>query len=102
MQLAYPVLRAYLGRGARLWLAVRLLASGILLVAGLNPLRLAPAAVVEIVVFSVIACLVDTYWHHERAWLGNLGIRPLTLGSLFVFPALLGETILAILRTWTT
>ena len=88
------IVRAYLSRGARLWLAIRVTLSGVLLLAGANPIQLSAAAVVEIVFLSVVVSLLETQRRRERALLANLGVRPLLLGALFAGPALIGEVAL--------
>jgi hypothetical protein len=88
------IVRAYLSRGARLWLATRVMLSAVLLLAGTNPVRLSAAVAVAIVLLTVVVSLLDTHRRRERALLGNLGIRPLLLGALFAGPALIGEVAL--------
>ncbi|MDQ3243269.1 MAG: hypothetical protein M3Q09_06050 [Gemmatimonadota bacterium] len=85
---------AYLSRGARFWLATRALMTGVFLLAGTNPLQLSTAVVVELILLSVVLAFVDTYRHHERALIANLGIRPFVLVILFAAPALIGEVAL--------
>ena len=77
-----------------MWLAIRVTLSGVLLLAGANPIQLSAAAVVEIVFLSVVVSLLETHRRRERALLANLGVRPLLLGALFAGPALIGEVAL--------
>ncbi|MEO7456916.1 MAG: hypothetical protein ABIY52_11690 [Gemmatimonadaceae bacterium] len=44
-----------------------------------------------IVLLSVGVSLLETHLRRERAFLGNLGVRPLVIGLLFAAPALIGE-----------
>jgi len=85
------VVQAYLARGARLWLISRAMLSVVFLVAGTNPVRLNVGAVVEIILLSVGVSFLETKRRRERAFLSNLGVRPLTLGVLFAGPAIIGE-----------
>jgi len=86
--------RAYISRGARLWLLTRALVCGVFLFVGTNPLQLSAAAIVGIVVLSVVLGFVETYSRRERVFVANLGLRPLWLGGLFAAPAIIGEVVL--------
>lgn len=88
------VVRAYLSRGARLWLATRAMLAAVFLLAGSNPLRLSAAVVLEVILLSVVVSFLNTHRHRERALLGNLGVRPFMLAILFAGPALIGEAAL--------
>jgi hypothetical protein len=88
--------RAYLSRGAQLWLVTRALLSGVFLLAGTNPIQLSGAAGVEIMLLSVAVSFLETRRRRERAFLANLGVRPLILGALFAGPAMIGEIALRI------
>jgi hypothetical protein len=88
------IVRAYLSRGTRLWLITRAMLSGVILLAGINPVRLSAIAGVEIILLSVVVSVLETQRRRERAFLANLGVRPLTLGVLFAGPAVLGEVAL--------
>jgi hypothetical protein len=85
------VVRAYVFRGARLWLGTRALITGAFLLASTNPVLISAAAIVGIIALSVIVGFLDTRRHRERAFLANMGVRPLHLSVLFAGPALLGE-----------
>lgn len=92
------IARAYIARGLRMWFGTRALVTGILLL-GASDLRLSLPAMIQVVTLSIALCFVDTHRLRERALLGNLGIRPLTLATLFALPALLGElAIRAVIR----
>lgn len=82
---------AYLSRGARLWLLIRIAATVVLVMAGADPLRLSGAVVTALIVLSVTVSFLDTYRHREHALLGNLAVSPLTLCILLTLPALAGE-----------
>lgn len=88
------VVRAYLSRGARLWLVTRAMLSGVFLLAGTNPVQLSAAVVVAIILLSVVLGFLETHRRRERAFLANLGVRPLVLGALFAGPAMIGEVAL--------
>ena len=92
------IVRAYLLRGARLWLGSRGLVSLMLLLRGFDPLRLSSVAMLTMIVLSVAVCFADTRRLRERALLGNLGVSPFILGALFAGPAIIGEAALATLR----
>lgn len=85
------IVRAYVVRGARLWLIARLAIVVLFLLGGTDPVRLSTSVTVALVVLTVAICFLDTYRHRERAFLGNLGVGPLLLTTMFVTPALLGE-----------
>jgi hypothetical protein len=68
--------------------------SGVFLLAGTNPVQLSAAAGVEIILLSVVVSVLETRRRRERAFLANLGVRPLILGALFTGPAMLGEVAL--------
>lgn len=59
--------------------------------AGTDPVRLSTPVMVALVVLTVAICFLDTYRHRERAFLGNLGVGPLLLATMFVTPVLIGE-----------
>lgn len=84
------IVRAYVARGIRLWLAMRAIVTCLLLL-GASSQRLSLSAMIQLVVVSVALCFLDTHRRRERALLGNLGVRPLTLAVLFALPAVLGE-----------
>src|SRR6185437_8055272 len=85
------IVRAYLGRGLRLWLAVRAVGTAVLLLGHVNPIRLPVASNIQLVAFSVGVCFLETYRLRERALLGNLGVRPGALAVIFSLPAIVGE-----------
>jgi hypothetical protein len=85
------VARAYLARGAWLWLATRLLVMLAFLWADLDPLQLSLGIALQVIVLSVVAGFLDVHRRRERALLGNLGIGSRPLGAMFLAPAVAGE-----------
>lgn len=85
------IVRAYLGRGLGLWLAVRAVGTAVLLVGRVNPMRLPVASSIQLVAFAVGVCFLETHRQRERALLGNLGVRPASLAVIFALPAIVGE-----------
>lgn len=85
---------AYLTRGAKLWLGVRVIVSAVFLAARVNPLRLSGEAVVAIVVLSVVLGIVETYRLREQVLLANFAVAPAMLGVMFAVPAIIGEYVL--------
>ena len=85
------IVQAYLSRGARLWLIVRAMLSGVFLLAGTNPVRLSALVGVEIVLLTGAVSFLEIRRRRERALLANLGVRPLVCGALSAAPALIGE-----------
>lgn len=85
------VVRAYLWRGCRVWLGTRVLASGVYLLGGVDPIRLPFASIGQLVFLTVVLCFLDTHRQRERALLGNLAVGRGSLAALFAGPAILGE-----------
>lgn len=96
MLLSWLLARAYMARGARLWLITRALVSGAFLYLGTNPLHLSAVAVVGIVVLSIVLGFADTYVRRERVFLANLGLRAVLLSTFFAAPAMIGELVLRV------
>lgn len=96
------IVRAYATRGALLWVGTRAALSGVFLHGGVDPSRLSSVAIGEAVVLSIVVCFVETYRRHERALLGNLAVRPVTLAVLFAIPAILGEVAIRVGRLVVT
>lgn len=90
------IVRAYLFRGALLWIVTRAAITGALVLAGGNALRLSTAAVVEVILLIVALGWIETRRRRESALLGNLGVPPLALSAIFAAPALLGEIVVRI------
>ncbi|MEO5815288.1 MAG: hypothetical protein ABIT20_08420 [Gemmatimonadaceae bacterium] len=85
------IARAYLTRGAWLWIGARLLASAVIALSNTNPLDFSLTASLLIVAISTALGIVDVARRHERALLENLGVSRLMLLAFFAGPALLGE-----------
>ncbi len=66
MKFSAIIARSYLARGARLWLGTRAILTAIFFLAGIDPLRLAPAVVAEIVDIER-RCLSCRYLAPSRA-----------------------------------
>ncbi len=95
--LPHPTItRAFVARGARLWLAARLLVSGTVLLAGMNPLDLAWPAVLLVVAGSFALGALDVHRRHERVLLENLTISRTTVALFFLVPAAAGEIMIAL------
>lgn len=90
------LVRAYLVRGASLWLVARVALSGVFLLAGINPVQLSAAVVGEIILLSIGLSFLETRRRRERAFLANLAVGPLVLGALFAGPPIIGEFALRI------
>lgn len=85
------LLRAYLLRGALIWLGVRMIVATIVFFAGGSPLQLSAATSLEVVAISVILGFVEFSRRRERALLANLGVSRLILFWICLFPACVGE-----------
>ena len=85
------LLRAYLLRGALIWLGVRMIVAVIVSLAGGSPLQLSAATSLEVVAISVILGFVEFSRRRERALVANLGVSRLVLFWMYLFPASLGE-----------
>ena len=88
------VVRAYLLRGALLWIVARAAITGALVLAGGDALKLSTTALVEVVLLIVALGWIETRRRREGALLANLGVSPLILSVFFAGPALLGEFVL--------
>jgi hypothetical protein len=82
---------ALLRRSTRLWMVVRAALSGLVFLAGTNPLRLPVATTVGVLVICVAVGYVELHINHERDLFANLGIKRRNLALLFLMPALAGE-----------
>lgn len=90
------IVRAYLFRGALLWIVTRAAITGVFVLAGGNALKLSTVALVELVLLIVALGWIETRRHREISLLGNLGVSPLVLSAFFAGPALLGEIVVLI------
>ena len=98
MRPSMSIVNAYAVRGVRIWVGVRLLVSAVLFVSGFDPFTIGMGGGFEVVLLSIGVSTVDTYRHHEGAWLANLGVQPAVLCCLFGAPALLGEIAIGVAR----
>jgi hypothetical protein len=90
------IARKFLGRSARFWIGARLLVSGLVLFAGMDPLRLTFAATMVIVGASVVMGVAEMYRRHERALLENLAVSRTMMFVFLAAPAILGELIISV------
>jgi len=100
---------AFVARGARLWILVRLLvvvavALSAALAGGPPPdaataplLVLAPAAALLVVPLTAMLGLADVARRGERALLGNLGVSRRRVALWFAAPAVAGELLVGLL-----
>jgi hypothetical protein len=79
LRIERPVLRAWIPRGGLLWLAVRAMASGMIALAGGDPLAPSPGRSLLLVALTVVVCFVQTARIREWMLLGNLGVTPTSL-----------------------
>lgn len=86
------VVRAYLLRGALLWIVARAAITGALVLAGSDALRLSTIALVEVVLLIVALGWIETRRRGESVLLANLGVSPILFTFFFAGPALLGES----------
>jgi hypothetical protein len=91
------IVRAYVGRGARLWLLTRLAVGIVFLFGQANPLDVSTRNSFGLVLVSTFACAVDTTRRRELVLLGNLGVSHAQLAAFFALPAIAGESLLRIL-----
>lgn len=95
------VQRHLLRRGARLWLAVRLIVMGLMLWAQGEPIAIGGSATLAVIAVTVMLGFVDAQRLSERVLLGNLGIpieqQALLLGSGAAF----GEIVLRVGAAFT-
>jgi hypothetical protein len=90
------LVRAYVVRGAWLWLGTRALLAIMLLLAGGSPLDLGGGGDLLAVALAVGLSFLETHLRGERFLLANLGAHPVMLGALFAAPALAGEIVLGL------
>jgi hypothetical protein len=84
-------LRAYVLRGAMLWLGARLIIGAVLLVSRRQVFELSGPASLEVILISVVLCFVESFRRRERALLANQGISYVILFWVCLFPAAAGE-----------
>ncbi len=93
IKLATDLLR----RGALTWGAVRLLLAFAALLMGADPERLAPAAALALILVTGGIRFVGARWRNEPYILANLGVSPTTAALFSLAPAVVGESLLALL-----
>lgn len=91
MRLPRTILKAYLRRGATMWLMMRLCVSAVLLFGREDPLHVAPSTVLMLIAATAGLTLIDMRRRNERMLIGNLGYRPSVLSAIAVVPAAAGE-----------
>jgi len=90
------LVRAFLLRGARIWLLTRLIVTVVSLFADAGAALPSVTLSTGVVLLAMVLSYADTIRHHERALLANLGIHPFVLAALFAGPAIAGEVIVGI------
>lgn len=85
------VVRAYVRRGAVVWLTARLLVGIVFAFGQANPFIGPPVVHFGLVALSSALTLVDVHRRHERILIGNLAIEPAFVVALAGIPALAGE-----------
>ena len=84
-------------RGFRLWVLVRALLVLVLALADGDPFKLGFSTTVALLSLVVLVGFIDTYRHHERAFLSNIGVGQFGLAMLYLLPCLAAEASLRIL-----
>lgn len=72
------------------------MAAAVLGFAEMDPVRLAPTAMMTIVLASCLLGLADIHRRHERALLANLGVSRAMLVVFLAGPAVAGEMVLLV------
>ena len=91
------IISNFAARGMRLWVVIRLLAGSMVALAGGHPLYFDLSSAALLVASCIALGLADMRRRHERALLENLGVSPFARASFFAFPALVGESAIAVL-----
>jgi hypothetical protein len=95
------IARPYMLRGLRLWILSRGLLVILLALAETDPFKPGVTVTLGLLSLAIVVGFIDTYRHHERAFLSNLGVSPITLAMLYVIPAVAGEATLQVLAAVT-
>jgi hypothetical protein len=90
------IVRAFLFRGALLWVVTRLTVTIFLVLAGSAAIKLSAIVFAEVIFLIVALGWIETRRRRELTLLGNLGVSPLLLTILYGVPALSGELALRI------
>lgn len=94
MQTNSLVVRAYVVRGARLWLVTRALLAAVFFFGQADPIR-TPTLGAALIILSVVGVSVlETHQRGEFVFLANLGVRPGMIAAMFAAPATVAEVAL--------
>ena len=93
------VVRAYVRRGARLWLASRALLAAVFLFGQADPIRTPTMGAALIILWVVGVSILETHRRGEFVLLGNLGIRPSAVAAMYAVPATVAEVALQCLAS---
>jgi hypothetical protein len=99
MRIPRAVIKAYLRRGAGIWLLMRLCISAVAAFGNEDPLHLAPTTIATLLAGGAALMWIDIRRRHERLLIGNLGFKPGALSCLALIPAAAGEIVLRIFAT---
>lgn len=84
--------RAYLSRGAWLWLALRTLLGVLLVLSSASPIRLSFALSASLVAAVCVLSYLDLRRRHESVLLHNLGMPVMLIVAIATVPAILAES----------
>ena len=90
------IIRAYLARGAYIWIAARISAGAMLALAGSNPIHFTFVVASLMVAVSTMLGVVESGRRHERALLENLAVSRTSFCILLAAPALFGELLMSL------
>lgn len=91
--------RAYLSRGAWLWLGLRLLLGLVFALFSASPLRLPFAVSAAIVAAACVLSYLDLRRRHENSLLHNLGMPVMLIVAISTVPAILAESAIEIAQS---
>ena len=83
--------RAYLSRGAWLWLGMRAGLGALLVSLSDSPLRVSAADSAVVVAGVLVLSYADVRMRSERTFLHNLGLPPMLIVALSALPAVVAE-----------
>ena len=89
------ILKHYFARGMWLWTATRLVASAVVLLAGVSPLHMGASASTYIVAACFALGVADMHRQQDRILLSNLAVPHLARFAFFAIPAIVGELVIA-------
>jgi hypothetical protein len=93
------VRRAYLLRAVGIWLTMRLAVSVVLAFGGEDPIRLAPPALLALIVLPPVLMGIDIGRRRETILLANLGIARNRIALVALVPSLIGECAILVARS---